>query len=137
QNLLRRASQEERQDMHEVHEEAPVTVAPEPSHRAAAREAKGAEGLGTLSVDIAMADNTKVIDEVWQRRLAGETGVYTRDLYSGKGQQTFDEISRRYRADESFRAAVDRYCGDFEKLLKGIEGNDADHSMARTYLTSD
>ena len=63
--------------------------------------------------------------------------MFTRRLYTLKGQQTFDEIRRKYQADSEFRAAVDRYCEDFEKLLKDVARNDRDNVMTQTYLTSD
>ncbi|MBL8584124.1 MAG: hypothetical protein JNL61_18095, partial [Rhizobiaceae bacterium] len=75
--------------------------------------------------------------ELWDRYRRGERDVFTRRLYTLAGQQTFDDIRRKYREDGEFRAAVDRYCDDFEKLLKDIARNDRDHSVARGYLTSD
>jgi cytochrome c556 len=63
--------------------------------------------------------------------------VFTRRLYTLKGQQTFDDIRRKYQAEAEFRAAVDRYCEDFEKLLKDVARTDRDNIMTQTYLTSD
>lgn len=63
--------------------------------------------------------------------------MFTRRLYTLKGQQTFDEIKRKYESDSTFRASVDRYVNDFERLLRDIAKNDRDNIMTQTYLTSD
>ncbi len=95
------------------------------------------ESLNSLSVDIARAIDHEASIELWNRYRRGERDVFTRRLYTLKGQQTFDEIRRKYQADGEFRAAVDRYCEDFEKLLKDVSRNDADNVMTQTYLSSD
>jgi hypothetical protein len=63
--------------------------------------------------------------------------VLGRHLYSTDGQSTFDEISRRYDRDGEFRANVDRYMSDFERLLGDAEQADPDGRMMQTYLTSE
>ena len=95
------------------------------------------ESLNSLSVDIARAIDHEASIELWNRYRGGERDVFTRRLYTLKGQQTFDEIRRKYQTEAEFRAAVDRYCDDFEKLLKDVSRNDRDNIMAQTYLTSD
>jgi hypothetical protein len=123
-NLLRRASQEEQ--------------APPPASRATPRSALHVvESLNSLSVDIARAIDHEASVELWQRYRRGERNVFTRRLYTLKGQQTFDEIRRKYQVDSEFRAAVDRYCEDFEKLLQDVSRNDRDNMVTETYLTSD
>jgi hypothetical protein len=95
------------------------------------------ESLNSLSVDIARAIDHDASIELWNRYRRGERDVFTRRLYTLKGQQTFDEIRRKYQAEAEFRAAVDRYCDDFEKLLKDVSRNDRDNMVTQTYLTSD
>jgi hypothetical protein len=95
------------------------------------------ESLNSLSVDIARAIDHDASIELWDRYRRGERDVFTRRLYTLKGQQTFDEIRRKYQSDGEFRSAVDRYCDDFEKLLKDVSRNDRDSIMTKTYLTSD
>jgi len=95
------------------------------------------ESLNSLSVDIARAIDHEASIELWNRYRRGERDVFTRRLYTLKGQQTFDEIRRKYQAEGEFRAAVDRYCDDFEKLLKDVSRNDRDNVMTQTYLSSD
>src|SRR5690606_13754664 len=74
------------------------------------------ESLNSLSVDIAKAIDHEAAIELWDRYRRGERNVFTRRLYTLKGQQTFEDIRRKYQADPEFRGAVDRYCRDFEKL---------------------
>ena len=91
---------------------------------------------GGLRLDeIARAIDRRTADEVWQRFRAGERGVLGRHLYSVDGQQTFDEISQRYDRDGEFRATVDRYIGDFERLLRDAEQSDP--SVMQSYMTSE
>ncbi len=93
--------------------------------------------LNSLSVDVASAIDHDAAIELWDRYRRGERDVFTRRLYTLKGQQTFDEIRRKYNGDSEFRAAVDRYCNDFERLLKEVSRNDCDSAMTKTYLISD
>ena len=95
------------------------------------------ESLNSLSVDIARAIDHDASIELWERYRRGERNVFTRRLYTLKGQQTFDEIRRKYQADSEFRNAVDQYCRDFEKLLKDVARSDRDNMMTQTYLSSD
>jgi hypothetical protein len=73
---------------------------------------------------------------LWERHRRGEHNVFTRRLYTLQGQQTFDEIRKKYQRDQEFRAAVDRYVNDFEKLLAEVTRN-SDRSAGNSYLTSD
>ena len=95
------------------------------------------ESLNSLSVDIARAIDHNASVELWDRYRRGERNVFTRRLYTIKGQQTFDEIRRKYQTDSEFRTAVDRYVADFEKLLEDVSASDRDSIMTQTYLTSD
>ena len=95
------------------------------------------ESLNSLSVDIARAIDHDASVELWRRYQRGERDVFTRRLYTLKGQQTFDEIKRKYDNEQEFRVAVDRYIGDFEKLLADVARNDRDRVLTQSYLTSD
>ena len=124
-DLLRRASSDE----------APA----EPKAKAPEARSPGqvVESLNSLSVDITRAIDHEASVELWQRYRAGERNVFTRRLYTLKGQQTFDEIKRKYQADSEFRRAVDRYMDDFERLLEDVARNDRDNVLTQNYLTSD
>ena len=126
-DLLRAASREEEEPA-----PAPVaTKAPERNPRHVV------ESLNSLSVDIARAIDHDASVDLRRRYQRGERDVFTRRLYTLKGQQTFDEIKNKYGREPEFRAAVDRYIADFEKLLSDVARNDRDNMMTQTYLTSD
>ena len=75
--------------------------------------------------------------ELWDRYKRGERNVFTRRLYTMQGQKTFDEIRKKYRADREFKQTVDRYIGEFERLLEEVARDDRGQVVARTYLTSE
>ena len=75
--------------------------------------------------------------ELWERYKRGERNVFTRRLYTMQGQKTFEEIRKRYRADREFKQTVDRYVGEFERLLDEVSRDDRGQVVARTYLTSE
>jgi hypothetical protein len=95
------------------------------------------ESLDSLSVDIArMIDHNAAI-ELWDRYNRGERNVFNKRLYTMQGQKAFDEISKRYRADREFKQTVDRYIGEFERLLDEVSRDDRGQVVARSYLTSE
>ncbi len=136
-DLLRGASREETQPV----QPAPVQRAAEAQPAARAGDSRNPrhvmESLNSLSVDIARAIDHDASVDLWRRYQRGERDVFTRRLYTLKGQQTFDEIKRKYDREPEFRTAVDRYIADFEKLLADVARNDRDKMMTQTYLTSD
>jgi hypothetical protein len=95
------------------------------------------ESLNSISMDIARALDHQAPAELWQRYKSGERKVFTRRLYTMRGQQLFDEISRKYREDAEFRRDVDRYVTDFERLIDQASGDDRDNILVDTYLTSE
>ena len=95
------------------------------------------ESLNSLSVDIARAIDHETATKLWQQYRRGERDIFTRRLYTLNGQRTFDTIKGRYGSDAAFRASVDRYIDDFERLLADVSRNDRDGLMTQTYLTSD
>ena len=90
-----------------------------------------------LSVDIARMIDHDAAAELWERYKRGERNVFTRRLYTMQGQQTFEEIRKRYRADREFKQTVDRYIGEFERLLEEVSQGERGQATARSYLTSD
>jgi hypothetical protein len=87
--------------------------------------------------DLANAIDHRTAAEVWQRYRQGERSVLDRQLYTSEGRTAFDEISQRYAQNGDFRATVDRYMGDFERLLKDAEAKDSDGRLIQNYLTSE
>ncbi|HSM19865.1 MAG TPA: hypothetical protein VK844_05800, partial [Hyphomicrobiales bacterium] len=95
------------------------------------------ESLNSLSVDLARAIDHEAPAELWERYRRGERGVFTRRLYTLRGQRNFDEIRNKYRSDAEFRDTVDRYVSEFEQLIENVSRNDRDNILTQTYLSSD
>jgi hypothetical protein len=119
---------------------AAVPARPAPASQASRTErarANSLESLDSISVDIARMIDHDAAVELWDRYKRGERNVFTRRLYTIQGQQTFDEIRRRYRGDAEFRQTVDRYVAEFERLIAEVSRDDRDQGLAKTYLTSE
>ena len=103
------------------------------------RAAQRANGdlLESISAEIARLVDPEAAAELWERWRGGETGAISRRLYTSAGQQTFDDIRRRYRAEGPFRDFVNRYVQEFERLLAKIGHNDRDGAQARLAMLSD
>jgi len=95
------------------------------------------DSLDSLAVDIARMIDHDAAAELWDRYKRGERNVFTRKLYTMQGQRAFDEIRRKYRGDREFMQTVDRYIGEFERLLDEVSRDDRGQVVARTYLTSE
>ena len=104
--------------------------------RAGGGRTQGRETLEALTREIAgLIDNVAAV-EMWDRWRRGDTAAVSRRLYTEAGQQAFDEIRRRFRADPQFRETTTRYMQEFERLLTKIGQNDRDGSQWRAYLLS-
>jgi hypothetical protein len=95
------------------------------------------ESLDSLAVDIARMIDHEAAAELWDRYKRGERNVFTRKLYTMQGQRAFEEIRKKYRGDRDFMQTVDRYIGEFERLLDEVARDDRGQVVARTYLTSE
>jgi hypothetical protein len=144
-DLLRRASRDD-EGAEDSDAGKPIEIvtpsAPQPmpatngnGHKAPAANASGP--LNILAADIAKAIDHDASVELWERHHRGEHNIFTRRLYTLQGQQTFDEIRKKYQKDKDFKSAVDRYVTDFEKLLAEVTRNDSDRAAGNSYLTSD
>jgi hypothetical protein len=139
-DLLRGASRDEDTEEAPARSAAPRAEAAAPAQQRAADSRNPrhvVESLNSLSVDIARAIDHDASVDLWRRYQRGERDVFTRRLYTLKGQQTFDEIKRKYDREPEFRTAVDRYIADFEKLLADVARSDRDRTITQSYLTSD
>ncbi|CDZ30428.1 Hypothetical protein, partial CDS, partial [Neorhizobium galegae bv. officinalis] len=143
-DLLRGASRDEFTEAaapRQPQQPAPRAAEPAPAPRGGNGDNRNprhmVESLNSLSVDIARAIDHDASVDLWRRYQRGERDVFTRRLYTLKGQQTFDEIKRKYDREPEFRTAVDRYIADFEKLLADVARTDRDKTVTQSYLTSD
>ncbi|MGV1015146.1 MAG: hypothetical protein ACOYB4_09270, partial [Methyloceanibacter sp.] len=74
---------------------------------------------------------------IWQRLRGGDRDVLGRHIYTHEGQAAFDDISLRYSREGDFRMSVDRYIGDFERMLGEAEQSDPNGPILNNYLTSE
>src|SRR5437763_3002873 len=130
--LLTRAS-------HEAEAPAPREAPPPRSvpAEAARPERHGIDSLESLAVDIARMIDHDAAAELWDRYKRAERNLFTRKLYTMQGQKAFEEIRKRYRGDGDFKRTVDRYIGEFERLLEEVSREERGQMLARTYLTSE
>jgi apolipoprotein A1/A4/E domain-containing protein len=139
-DLLNRASREEGEPQREFpREPARESVSkPAPARGNEERTPRHTiESLDSLSVDIARMIDHDAAADLWDRYKRGERNVFTRRLYTLQGQQAFDDIRKKYRADREFNRTVDRYISEFERLLDELSRDDRGQVMTRTYLTSE
>jgi hypothetical protein len=95
------------------------------------------ESLDLLAVDIVRMIDHDAAADLWDRYQRGERNVFTRRLYTMQGQKAFEEIRRKYRGDRDFMRTVDRYVGEFERLIEEVSRDSRGQVVARTYLTSE
>ncbi len=137
-DLLNRASREETEPLREIPREPVRETVREPNRGNDERTPRHSiESLDSLSVDIARMIDHDAAADLWDRYKRGERNVFTRRLYTLQGQQAFDDIRKKYRADREFKQTVDRYISEFERLLDEVSRDDPGQVVARTYLTSE
>jgi hypothetical protein len=107
--------------------------APQPARPAASN----GNPLDSLTVDIARLVDRDLAAEMWDRYQRGERKAFTKRLYTPAGQKAFDEVSRKYRAERSFKQTVDRYITEFERLLDDVARDERGAAALRSYLTSE
>jgi hypothetical protein len=150
-DLLARASRDEEEEEEDGDKEERTAAAPPPPQPPIPQRpqtpvalpappranGRAAEPLDPISLDIARMIDPAAAMDAWARYRQGEEDVFQPGIYTGRGAQTFEEIRRRYRADQDFRATVDRYIREFERLLTQVRDNDPDDVVTRGYLGSD
>jgi hypothetical protein len=135
-DLLTRASQD-------AEIGAPERASPRDGSRQALPEGGRPERPSIDSLDSLAGDIARMVDhdaaaDLWDRYNRGEPEVFGRSkLYTAQGQKAFEEIRKKYRNDRDFMRTVDRYIGEFERLLEEVSRDDRGQAVARTYLTSE
>ena len=96
-----------------------------------------ANPLESLSLDITRLLDRDMAADMWTRYQRGERMAFSTRLYTPSGQKTFDEISRKYRADRNFKQTVDRYIAEFERLLDDVARDPRGPAALASYLASE
>jgi hypothetical protein len=138
-DLLTRASLDEDDDAEAEATNAAAPASPgRPSQALSQAPAEtGRIALDTISTDIARMIEHRTAVDLWERYRRGEPNLFDPRIYTAQGRTTFAEIQRRYRSDAEFRRSVDRYVGEFERLLGDVVKNDSDAKRTDAYLTSE
>jgi hypothetical protein len=97
----------------------------------------GIESVDSLSVDIDRLIDPEAAADLWERYNRGERNVSSRRLYTPQGRKAFEEMRKRYTADREFRQTVDRYVGQFDRILGDVGRGDGGPLRARNYITSE
>ena len=95
--------------------------------------ANPADPLTSLTADIARSIDENALADAWQRYQGGETGVFSRRIYTLTGQGTYDEVRKKLQRDAAFARTSAEYVSEFEQLLQTASGV----NEARQMLLSD
>lgn len=74
---------------------------------------------------------------IWSRFQAGQRGFMVRSIYAPESRNLFDGIARRYRADESFKALVDRFLSEYENELSQADQRDGTGGNSQQLVQSE
>lgn len=99
--------------------------------------AQASVNLSNLTRDIADAIDTNALSDAWQRYQAGESGVFSRRIYSLSGQSTYDEVRKRLQQDSEFASTASAYMSEFEQLLQGASNGANASRETHRLLVSD
>ena len=106
--------------------------------RAAREEADPpTQSLEALSLTIAKLVNQQAMFQAIAAHSRGERNALSQAIYTPEGRERFNDISRRFRIDPTFAAAVRQYVADFETQLAGANRGDTTGQRAQTLLASD
>ena len=86
-----------------------------------------------MSAEIVRSVDDAALSDAWTRFRHGETGAFSRRLYTLAGQGTYDDVRKKIRRDPDFVEAVNKFMTEFELTLqqasKGSGGPEASHKV--------
>ena len=86
---------------------------------------------------VARAIDPATASAVWNRVRAGQRNIMVRSIYAPEARAVFDEVARRVSSDTELKQTVDRYLGDFERIIKEADSRDSTGRLTHTHLISD
>lgn len=104
----------------------------------AGEDAGGADGgMPALNIGaIAQLVDQATAVELWRAYRSGLRTPISEAVYNDQGE-TFRRISGLYKSDGGFRANVDRYINDFQRLLTEADQKDPQGNLSTKHLTTD
>jgi hypothetical protein len=95
------------------------------------------ESLDSLSVDIARMIDHDAAAELWDATIAASAMSSPSASTPCRARRHSTRSARSIAADREFKQTVDRYIGEFERMLEEVSRGDRGQVLARTYLTSE
>ena len=108
-----------------------------PGQHTAIPGARTGQSVGLNVEVISRALDAATASAIWARYRAGQRGVMVRSIYTAEGRAAFDEVTRRYREETEFQHTVNRYLGDYERILSESDRRDPSGRLTQSQLTSD
>jgi hypothetical protein len=94
--------------------------------------------LADMAVDLeAISTSAAPGSEEWKRYLAGDRGVFARNLAGAIDNAAIDRITTLYREDENFHASANAYMAEFEALLARAREGDGGGLLTSSILSAD
>ncbi|XCE14811.1 chemotaxis protein [Candidatus Liberibacter asiaticus] len=93
------------------------------------------------SIDSLVENISKFIDydafvQLWKSYTLGEDDIFSKRLYTIKGQKVFLNLQEQYKADSALRNAIDRYISNFEEMLSEIAQSNDDSPLVQEHIMS-
>jgi hypothetical protein len=93
--------------------------------------------LNAAAVDVSRLLSDGIPAEAWAKYQAGDRGFFTRRLLKIKEEGAIPIVRQKYHVDSDFRAHVDRFIRQFEKLEERALQLDSDKLVHHAFMTAD
>jgi hypothetical protein len=93
--------------------------------------------LNAASVDVSRLLHEGIPADAWAKYQSGDRGFFTRRLLKIKDEGAIPIVRQKYHVDSDFRAHVDRFIRQFEKLEERALAIDSDKLLHQAFMTAD
>jgi hypothetical protein len=90
-----------------------------------------------MSAEMVKSVDDAALSDAWTRFLHGETGAFSRRLYTLSGQGTYDDVRKKIRRDPDFVDAVNKFMTEFELTLQQASKGSGGPAESHKLLMSD